>query len=90
MSCTYYRWNGDYWCDKNNRSVNSDTYSRYCKGYYYDECSVYKRDDSIGGCFITTIVCDTLGKSDDDRVLNNLRYFRDNVLQKNSKYTYLL
>lgn len=45
MSCTYYRWNGgsftgDYWCDKKNERVNNDIYQRYCKGYYYDECSI--------------------------------------------------
>ena len=95
MSCTYYRWNGgsftgDYWCDKNDKRVDSDTYSKYCRGYYYSDCPVYKRSDSSGGCFITTIVCNVLGKSDDDKVLNNLRYFRDNVLKKDECYRYIL
>lgn len=95
MSCTYYRWNGgsftgDYWCDKKNERVNNDIYQRYCKGYYYDECPIYKKSNSSGGCFITTIICDILGKNDDDKVINNLRNFRDNILTKDEKYKSIL
>ena len=40
MSCTYYRWNGgsffgDYWCDKQDARVDSDTYYKYCRNYDY-------------------------------------------------------
>lgn len=93
MSCDFYRWNGgifgDYWCDKNNCRVNEDTYYKYCRGYDYRDCPVYRRSDS-SGCFITTVVCDILGKKDNDKVLQTLREFRDNVLQKNKKYEDLL
>lgn len=73
MSCTYYRWNGgrifgDYWCDIKDTRVDNATYSKYCKDYNYSKCPIYIKNNSSGGCFITTIVCDVLGKSDDDKV----------------------
>ena len=94
MSCTFYRWNGgifgDYWCDKKDHRVDSDTYYKYCRDYNYSDCPVYKRDSSSSPCFITTIVCDILGKNDDDKVLNNLRMFRGNILQKDKEYYEIL
>ncbi len=78
----------------NKKSFYSD--ASYCSYYktYYDPgsaaCSHFSSRNSSGGCYITTIVHDVLGKSDNDVVMNNLRSFRDNVLQKNSKYTYIL
>ena len=38
------------------------------------------------GCFITTVVCEILGKEHNDEVIEKLRSFRNNVLQKNKKY----
>lgn len=94
MSCDFYEFQsslfgGDYYCRKDNKVINSDTYYRYCRDYGYRDCPIYL-EQSSGGCFITTIVCEILGKNDDDEVLNNLRNFRDNVLQKNEKYYDLL
>lgn len=94
MSCTYYRYNdeglfGDYWCDKKNDRVDSDTYYKYCRNYDYSACPIYKQSES-SGCFITTVACWILGKSDNDDVLNNLRFLRDKVLKSNPKYYYLL
>ena len=93
MSCTYYRWNGgtfgDYWCDKKNTRVDSDTYYKYCRAYNYDECPIYRNTES-SGCFITTIACSILKRKDNDKVLNNLRYLRDDILQKDPKYHNLL
>ena len=40
------------------------------------------------GCFITTALVKILGA--DDGMLNTFRYFRDNVLQKDSRYEELL
>lgn len=90
MACTYYSFKGgffggDYWCDKKDCRVDEDTYYKYCKNYNYDECEIYKQSNS-SGCFITTIICHTLGKQDDDRILQTLRSFRDNILQKDEKY----
>ena len=54
----------------------------YCYKYPSD-CPRYKAlNGSSGGCFITTITCEILKKDDDDEVMQKLRYFRDEVLQK--------
>lgn len=95
MSCPYYSWKGgalfgDYWCDKKNNEVNDDIYSKYCKGYYYDECIIYKSNQDSGGCFLTTIVCEILGRGDKDPVLETMRKFRNEVLQKDEKYLSIL
>ena len=94
MACTYYSFKGgffggDYWCDKKDCRVDSDTYYKYCRNYDYSDCPIYKQT-STSGCYITTIVCNVLGKKDDDSVLQNLRVFRDTVLQKDEKYFNIL
>ena len=88
MSCSYYKFSsslfgGDYWCAKNDCRVDEETYRKYCRDYNYSSCPIFRKVDS-SGCFITTIVCDILKKPDDDKVMKNLRYFRDNVLSQNS------
>lgn len=94
MSCSYYKWQGgffgDYWCDKKNTKVDSDIYERYCKSWSYDECPIYKEKGYTGGCFLTTVVCDVLKKDDKDIVLETMRNFRNNVLQKNQQYFNIL
>lgn len=89
MSCPYYTFKsgfigGDYWCIKNDCSVNSELYYKYCRNYDYDNCPIYKQSTS-SGCF-ATIVCRILKKDDDCELLNNFRNFRDNVLQKKEAY----
>ena len=91
MSCPYYTFKGglfggDYWCRLSDSSVNESMYSNYCKNYNYSNCSIYRKENPSSGCFITTVVHDILGKKDDCEILNNLRVFRDDVLQKNEKY----
>ena len=86
MSCSYYTFRqNDYYCNKKGDYVNSDVYYKYCRNYDYDDCPIYKQEDS-SGCYLTTIVCDILNKKDNDKVLNTLRNFRDNVLQKDKEY----
>ena len=89
MSCQYYKWNGDYWCIKNNCRVTDANYYKYCRNYNYSDCPIYKHHES-GGCYLTTLVCQVLKKEDNDYVLNSMRKFRDNVLQKDEKYEQLL
>lgn len=92
MSCPFYTFkngflSGDYWCNVTNQSVNDDIYYRYCRNYDYDICPVYKKqNNSSSTCYLTTIVCSILGKKDDDQVLNTMRSFRDNVMQKQEEY----
>ena len=77
-SCTSYSFEGD----------NSKGYCSYYGSYYYpgDTCSHY----SSSNCYITTMVCEKLGFADDCTVLEVLRGFRDNVMQKDSKYKDML
>lgn len=94
MSCVFYKYNGgifsgDYWCTKKDCRVDSDTYYQYCRDYNYDACPIYKHQES-SGCFITTIICNILRKKDDDVILQTLRNFRDNYLQKNEEYYNIL
>ena len=90
MSCSYYQFNGgifsgDYWCNKINQRVAEAEYYKYCRDYNYDECPIYRKEES-SGCFITTVCCQILGLNDQDKLLDDFRNFRDNVLQKNEKY----
>ena len=63
--------------------------------YYPDDniCSYYQNKEKFvpgGGCFITTIVCRMLGFDNNCGVLNTLRDFRNNVMQKDKKYKGIL
>ena len=64
------------------------------KCYYYPDdaiCSYYKnREASGGGCYITTMVCSVLGYDNHCEVLETLREFRKDVLQKDKKYSSIL
>lgn len=85
-------------------SIISDSqYSRYCKNNF-NRCSNFDITNKVtnknsnnpnngnnnSGCFITTVVCNILGKKDNDELLHNFRSFRDNVLQKDKKYEEIL
>lgn len=88
-----------YWLrDMNNDNIMFDGPSNekgHCimqKSCYYPDdrtCSYYQNKASYvpgGGCFITTIVCDMLGFDDKCNILETLRGFRNNVMQKNPEY----
>jgi len=75
-SCVYFESNGD-----------SKGYCSYIKSYYYPGdkiCTHYSKGNS--GCYITTIVCDLMGLKDNCGILETLRGFRNNVMQKDPKY----
>lgn len=57
--------------------------------YYPDDyiCSYYKDRNA---CYITTIVCNLLGFSDNCGILNTLRKFRNDVMQKDIAYKKVL
>lgn len=79
MSCPYYWWNYHYACRKSGKDVNEDTYDRYCKNYDYDDCPIYKGNDS-SGCFLTSACVEAKGSADDCYELTVLRKFRDGYL----------
>ena len=90
MACEFYEFQsglfgGDYYCRNKQCVVSSDTYYKYCRDYNFRECPNYNRGSS-SSCFITTVVCQILGKQDNDKLLENFREFRDNILQPNTKY----
>ena len=61
--------------------------------YYPDEsiCTYYRSRDYIGSsCYITTVVCGVLGFADNCEVMETLRTFRKDVLQKDKKYESVL
>lgn len=79
--CTNYDFQGD----------NVKGYCSWYGAYYYpgDSCS-HQNPRESSGCYITTIICNKLGYDDNCQLLNTLREFRDNVMQKNINYAKLL
>lgn len=89
--------NRDFWCDgRDEYRCLDDTdicfkYRRR-KMYFrdYQEMDDLYRRTNRSDCFITTIVCKMLGHKDDSIILNTLRDFRNNILNKNECYKNLL
>ena len=81
MSCTFYYWNGGYACRKTGKNVDEDIYYKYCRNYDYDDCPIYKGNDSSGGCFLTSACVETRGLADNCHELTVLRSFRDTYLK---------
>lgn len=92
-----------YWLrDMNNDNImfcgssNEKGHCIYLKNCYYPDdqiCSHYQNKESYvpgGGCYITTIICDILGYDDKCNILETLRSFRKDVMQKSPEYKELL
>ena len=77
-------------------STSGKIYCEYYRSYYdvEDSCEhqerINKSSESATGCFITTLVCDLMGLKDDCDTLNSLRFFRNEIMQKDSKYIDIL
>lgn len=88
MSCPFYKFEsggwfgGDYYCVKQEKAVDSDTYYKYCRNYDYDSCPIYKHQSSSSGCFLTSACVSAKGLPDDCYELQVLRNYRDNWLSK--------
>lgn len=88
MGCSYYEnkamFGLDVYCHKKGDYVNHDMFDRYCKGYSYDECPIYKGSSgsSSGGCFLTSACVEAMGLPDDCYELETLRHFRDTWLKE--------
>ena len=99
-TCEYYYYDGGFFGRGNTCSVSGETkkigsnyYDKYCcNDYNMRNCPKYKKYGPYisGGCFITTIVCNTLGMEDNVSYLETLRSFRNNILQKNDEYKDIL
>ncbi len=85
--CVFYYYDAGYSCrlkrEKEGRSaIDSDIVHKYCWGYRYSECPLYKSNDSTGsGCFLTSACVEAKGLPDDCHELMILRSFRDGYLK---------
>ena len=85
-----------YLCEKGYKRVspNAQSCNDFTKAYNRSDSEIksLRETPSSGGsgCFITTIVVDTLGYKDNVSYLQTLRYFRDEVLQKADQYREIL
>ena len=80
MSCPWYYYDCGFACRKKGDNVNEDVYYKYCRNYDYDDCPIYKGNDSGGGCFLTSACVEARGLADDCEELTLLRKFRDEYL----------
>lgn len=80
MSCPYYWYDNHYACRKSGKDVNEDIYYKYCRNYDYDDCPIYKGQDS-SGCFLTSACVEAKGLPDDCHELTVLRHFREGYLR---------
>ena len=92
--CKHFEMGGFFSPNTCNVSGRSETipsvYEFYCKNNGY-KCPWYESAyGTSGGCFITTVTCNILGKNDNDPVMDALRKFRDEVLQKSGEYDSVL
>ena len=100
-SCTYIGERADsygkYWCSKKGQDMLA------CEPKCYNWCEAYgrstyarenmyenSRSHSSSGCYLTTVMCNILGYSDDNYYLQTLRTFRDTVMKQDVKYYPLL
>lgn len=100
--CTYLNLNdgdiyGKFCCEKKwERHLATDVEcSSFCSAYSRNYSTIknaieYSNDHTSSGCYITTMLCNILGLSDNNYWLNTIRKFRTNILQKDNKYKSLL
>lgn len=97
MECPHSKWNGHicpkdkrHWCLKKERPVTYRYNYQYCLNDNYKECVIYQKELDRD-CFFTTILCEILGQEKENNpILNNLCYFRINVLEQSEYYKELL
>lgn len=89
--CRYYYWDSGYSCalrreKEGYSSVDDDTVHRYCWGYNYESCPLYRQVHSVssGGCYLTSACVEARGLADDCRELTVLRAFRDGYMRSTS------
>ncbi len=82
-SCLNFEFEGD----------NRKGYCTWYRQYFWptDSCSPhYQSREGSSSCYITTIICSILGLEDNCNVLNQLRKFRNNVMQRQPEYAPML
>ncbi len=83
LGCDYLETRGSvfptYICKRTNKEIESRVATEICLSNRHMECYDFK---NANGCFITTAVCLSKGKTDDCEELTLLRKFRDEWLKK--------
>lgn len=87
--CSHLDWSdknkyGDCYCSYIGKYVDPDS-----PGCSHNDKETNGRDDG-GGCYLTTAMCNVLGKADDCFELESLRAFRENYMRKDEEGTKLL
>lgn len=82
--CSFYFYDGDYCCallKQRDRDyvVDSDWVHRFCWNYNHNECPY--RQDSSGGCYLTSACIHAKNLPDDCYELSTLRNFRDTYVK---------
>ena len=89
---------GAFWCEKKlERHLATDIEcGSFCRAYSRNSSSIRNAiefsnsKNSGGGCYLTTILCNILGMSDNNIYLETIRNFRNNILQKDEQYKSIL
>lgn len=77
-----------YWCKEKRRYVEPTNSA--CYNFLEDRSKTQNGGYQQSGCYITTIVVNILGYSDNCELLTTLRNFRDNTLKINPEYIPML
>ncbi len=80
---TYCAWCGDYCGQRYYYVANGTKMGWFCSNRCISECPYGCGTPQGADCFITTAVCDILGKADDCDELTTLRDFRDSYMLTN-------
>ncbi|MGX8852244.1 hypothetical protein [Amedibacillus sp. YH-ame10] len=82
--CAFYKYDRGYYCIKAKKNVNDDIVHKYCWGYHYNDCPIYKDEDtSSSSCYITTACVTNRNMADNCEIMMNLRAFRDGYMSEN-------
>ena len=82
---------GGWYCLKKKDYIDKSTVNLYCdNSLAFRSCPIFKKYDSNTGCYLTTCMCEVLGKEDDCEELETLRAFRDGYMKNDDRYETLL
>lgn len=81
-----------YYCEKRDAFYEASD-PNICYAYDFDlerDYDELERRENLNSCYITTILCQILKFDDNCEILNIMRTFRNNVLQKDNRYLNIL
>ena len=96
MSCDYldrggYLFSNGWICKLTDKYISSEIVRGLCDTSNYRDCEKYIEEFGTSGtCYLTTAMCEVLGKEDNCKELETLRSFRENYLKETGTYDTLL